>query len=160
VQLFCEVGMFEDAVALALTSNRQLAIAIARRAEGNEALSRKLWLAIARHIIEQGTKPGGAEQVCRGCNFCGHYCRFAATGTCRCRQSQASAATGCGTSGLHKTTSAAACGSLPAPTLASEAHMCYCCRSIALAAGTLHCWPQQVRLAAYFPAGWRGRAHR
>lgn len=58
MQLFCEVGMYEDAVALALTFDRQLATAIARRAEGDEGLSRKLWLAIARHIIEQGVGEG------------------------------------------------------------------------------------------------------
>ena len=58
MQLFCEVGIYEDAVALALTFDRQLAVAIARRPEGDDALSRKLWLAIARHIVEQ---PAGAE---------------------------------------------------------------------------------------------------
>ena len=65
MQLFCEVGMYEDAVALALSFNRELATAIARRADSSEGQSRKLWLAIARHIIEQGAKPGAGDEVGR-----------------------------------------------------------------------------------------------
>jgi hypothetical protein len=50
------VGLYEDAVALALSFDGDLAASIARQPEGDEALSRKLWLAIARHLI--GAEPG------------------------------------------------------------------------------------------------------
>ncbi|KAI3432414.1 hypothetical protein D9Q98_003968 [Chlorella vulgaris] len=56
VALYCEVGLYEDAVALALSFDGDLAASIARQPEGDEALSRKLWLAIARHLI--GAEPG------------------------------------------------------------------------------------------------------
>ena len=42
----------QDAVALALTFDRKAASAVAARAEDDEALQRKLWLAIARHLID------------------------------------------------------------------------------------------------------------
>jgi hypothetical protein len=48
-------------VALALTFDTDLATAIARQPEGDEALSRKLWLAIARHLVAGGE--GGAPKV-------------------------------------------------------------------------------------------------
>lgn len=42
----------QDAVALALTFDRKAASAVAARSEDDEALQRKLWLAIARHLID------------------------------------------------------------------------------------------------------------
>lgn len=62
VALFCEVGMYEDAVALALTFDGDLAANIARQASDDEALSRKLWLAIARHLIGQDAAEGGPPE--------------------------------------------------------------------------------------------------
>ena len=63
-----QVGLYEDAVALALTFDRELAIATARRPEADEALNRKLWLAIARHMVSTGASEGGSDaaatQVC------------------------------------------------------------------------------------------------
>lgn len=42
----------QDAVALALTFDKAAATAVAANAsEGDKALQRKLWLAIARHLI-------------------------------------------------------------------------------------------------------------
>lgn len=55
--------MFEDAVALALTFDGELAASIARQPEGDDALSRKLWLAIAKHLIEQSAADGGPPKV-------------------------------------------------------------------------------------------------
>lgn len=55
--------MYEDAVALALTFDGDLAANIARQASDDEALSRKLWLAIARHLIGQGAAEGGPPEV-------------------------------------------------------------------------------------------------
>ncbi|PSC73297.1 vacuolar sorting-associated 18-like protein [Micractinium conductrix] len=57
VALFCEVGMWEDAVSLALSFDSELAASIARQPSGDEALSRKLWLSIARHMIEDSSTP-------------------------------------------------------------------------------------------------------
>ena len=58
-----QVGMYEDAVMLALTFDGDLAASIARQPEGDEALSRKLWLAIARHLIQQGAAEDGTPKV-------------------------------------------------------------------------------------------------
>lgn len=58
-----QVGLYEDAVALALTFDGELAASIARQPSGDEALSRKLWLSIARHMIEQGGAEGGPPEV-------------------------------------------------------------------------------------------------
>jgi len=55
--------MYEDAVALALTFDGDLAASIARQPEGDEALSRKLWLAIAGHVIAQGAGEEGPPKV-------------------------------------------------------------------------------------------------
>lgn len=55
--------MYEDAVALALTFDGELAASIARQPSDDEALSRKLWLAIARHLIEEGGAEGAPPEV-------------------------------------------------------------------------------------------------
>ncbi len=58
----------QDAVALALTFDRAVASAVAARAEDDEALQRKLWLAIARHLIggasESSADPARALRIC------------------------------------------------------------------------------------------------
>lgn len=59
VALFCEVGMYEDAVALALSFDGELAASIARQPQDDEALTHKLWLAIAKHLIEESGSDGG-----------------------------------------------------------------------------------------------------
>ena len=52
-------------MSLALTFDTGLAASIARDAKGDEALRRKLWLAIAKHAIEEGAAltGGGPPQV-------------------------------------------------------------------------------------------------
>ncbi|KAK9814445.1 hypothetical protein WJX72_006013 [[Myrmecia] bisecta] len=67
VLLFCELAMYEDAVALALTFDLSLATAVAMRPEEEEALQRKLWLAIARDIISQ--QPGEGQDEPPGHNI-------------------------------------------------------------------------------------------
>lgn len=62
VALLAEVGLWEDAVALALTVDPQLAEEVAGRPEGDEALTRKLWLTIARHIVGGGLAGDEAEK--------------------------------------------------------------------------------------------------
>jgi vacuolar protein sorting-associated protein 18 len=55
VSLLEELGMFDDAVNLALTFDRDLAVNVARQAcedVGDVVVGRKLWMVIARHIIE------------------------------------------------------------------------------------------------------------
>ncbi|BDA49156.1 Vacuolar protein sorting-associated protein 18 homolog [Coccomyxa sp. Obi] len=61
VQLLCELQLHEDAVALALTFDRALASAVAARAEDDEALQRKLWLAIARHLIDAASENSDSD---------------------------------------------------------------------------------------------------
>jgi hypothetical protein len=67
VELLCEVVLWEDALELALTSvDQELAVAVARRPSDNAALTRKLWLAIARHVVGKGLpvdEEGRKEQV-------------------------------------------------------------------------------------------------
>lgn len=56
--LYCELDMWEDAVQLALAFDRTMAINIAKEIEFSDSLGRKLWISIAKHIIEQdGTVP-------------------------------------------------------------------------------------------------------
>ena len=54
--LLCEVGAFEDAVALALRFDRQLASEVARRPP-EETARRQLWLAIASHLFAGASSP-------------------------------------------------------------------------------------------------------
>lgn len=50
-------------MALALTFDRSLAMAVAARPEDDEALQRKLWLAIARHLITAAASAPDADPV-------------------------------------------------------------------------------------------------
>ncbi|KAL4539605.1 hypothetical protein Ndes2437B_g02032 [Nannochloris sp. 'desiccata'] len=67
VELLCEVGLWEDALDLALKAvDQELAVAVARRPSNNAGLTRKLWLAIARHVVGKGLpedEEGRKEQV-------------------------------------------------------------------------------------------------
>jgi vacuolar protein sorting-associated protein 18 len=67
VELLCEVGLWEDALDLALKSvDQDLAVAVARRPASNSALTRKLWLAIARQVVGKGLpedEEGRKDQV-------------------------------------------------------------------------------------------------
>ena len=49
---------------LALSFDRSLATAVAARPEDDEALQRKLWLAIARHLISAAAAAPDADAVC------------------------------------------------------------------------------------------------
>lgn len=69
VALLCEVGLYTEAVATALSFDPDLATSIARgRGDAGDApLARKLWLEIAAHTIACGVRQGegaeGAEEV-------------------------------------------------------------------------------------------------
>jgi hypothetical protein len=60
VKLLCELGLYEDAVALALAVDLQLAKAVANGPEDDDGLRRKLWLSIAKHVVQGGGSSGGA----------------------------------------------------------------------------------------------------
>lgn len=51
--LLVEVGSHEDALALALGADMELATSVASRPEEDRLRQRHLWLAIARHVISQ-----------------------------------------------------------------------------------------------------------
>jgi len=55
VKLLCELGLFEDAVSLALSVDLELAKAVANTPEDDDNLRRKLWLNIAKHVVQGGT---------------------------------------------------------------------------------------------------------
>ncbi|CAD7699110.1 unnamed protein product [Ostreobium quekettii] len=62
VVMLCVLGLFEDAVETALSMDLQLAKSVARYRElYDEGLQRKLWLAIAKHVI-QSEDPGVDQQ--------------------------------------------------------------------------------------------------
>jgi hypothetical protein len=54
VKLLCELGLFEDAVSLALDVDLELAKAVANTPEDDDGLRRKLWLSIAKHVVQGG----------------------------------------------------------------------------------------------------------
>jgi hypothetical protein len=60
VKLLCELGLFEDAVSLALDVDLDLAKAVANTPEDDDGLRRKLWLSIAKHVVQGGTAADGA----------------------------------------------------------------------------------------------------
>ncbi len=62
-RLFSRGPAAQDAVALALTFDRSLATTVAARPEDDEALQRKLWLAIARHLIAAAAAAPDADAV-------------------------------------------------------------------------------------------------
>ena len=55
----------QDAVKLALTISKAMAIGVANRPEDDEPLQRKLWLAIARHLVQTAcsSEEGGDSAV-------------------------------------------------------------------------------------------------
>lgn len=60
MKLLCELGLFEDAVSLALDVDLDLAKAVANTPEDDDGLRRKLWLSIAKHVVQGGAAAEGA----------------------------------------------------------------------------------------------------
>lgn len=56
VKLLCELGLYDDAVSLALAVDLDLAKAVASSPEDDDALRRKLWLSIAKHVVQVGNQ--------------------------------------------------------------------------------------------------------
>ncbi|KAG2496729.1 hypothetical protein HYH03_005142 [Edaphochlamys debaryana] len=56
VRLMCQLGMYPDAVRSALALDLGLAKGVAGEPEGDDALRRKLWLQVARHVVETGSR--------------------------------------------------------------------------------------------------------
>lgn len=70
MKLLCELGLYEDAVSLALVVDLELAKAVADGPEDDESLRRKLWLGIAKHVVQGGSGEAaapaeGPEQAAR-----------------------------------------------------------------------------------------------
>ncbi|KAG9452776.1 hypothetical protein H6P81_005680 [Aristolochia fimbriata] len=68
VHIYSMMSMHEEAVALALQVDPELAMAEADKVEDDEDLRKKLWLMVAKHVIEQekGTK---RENICKAIAF-------------------------------------------------------------------------------------------
>ncbi|GLC42145.1 hypothetical protein PLESTB_000635800 [Pleodorina starrii] len=60
VRLMCQLGMYPDAVRAALALDLGLAKAVAGEPDQDDALRRKLWLQVARHVVETGSKVAAA----------------------------------------------------------------------------------------------------
>ena len=60
------LALLQDAVEVALRIDRDTAVAVASRPEDDVALQRKLWLAIARHIIHSAAPSDDGSPVCCG----------------------------------------------------------------------------------------------
>uniref|UniRef100_A0A7S1SRU6 Pep3/Vps18 RING C-terminal domain-containing protein n=1 Tax=Tetraselmis chuii TaxID=63592 RepID=A0A7S1SRU6_9CHLO len=58
VQLLSDMGMYQDATALAIKVDVELAKQVAELPEDDAPLRRKLWLTIARHLVESHTEEG------------------------------------------------------------------------------------------------------
>ncbi|GLI64360.1 hypothetical protein VaNZ11_007601 [Volvox africanus] len=56
VRLMCQLGMYPDAVRAALALDLGLAKGVAGEPDHDDALRRKLWLQVARHVVETGNK--------------------------------------------------------------------------------------------------------
>lgn len=69
VKLLCELGLYEDAVTLALAVDLELAKAVANGPEDDHNMRRKLWLGIAKHVVQGGDAAAaaadGPEQAAR-----------------------------------------------------------------------------------------------
>ncbi|GIL52118.1 hypothetical protein Vafri_8045 [Volvox africanus] len=61
VRLMCQLGMYTDAVRAALALDLGLAKGVAGEPDQDDALRRKLWLQVARHVIETGSKMATAS---------------------------------------------------------------------------------------------------
>lgn len=61
VKLLCELGLYEDAVNLALAVDLELAKAVANSPEDDDSLRRKLWLSIAKYVVQGGDGGAAAE---------------------------------------------------------------------------------------------------
>ena len=79
MKLLCELGLFEDAVSLALAVDLELAKAVANTPEDDDGLRRKLWLSIAKHVVQRGA-PGAAGAAPAGAAAEGTAAAAAAAG--------------------------------------------------------------------------------
>mmetsp|Transcript_13496 Transcript_13496/g.49091 ORF Transcript_13496/g.49091 Transcript_13496/m.49091 type:complete len:1124 (+) Transcript_13496:172-3543(+) len=61
VQIYCTIGMYEEALALALKVDLNLAKNVAAQVEDDRDLSKKLWLMIAKHVINEGNASAGTN---------------------------------------------------------------------------------------------------
>jgi hypothetical protein len=60
------LGLFEDAVSLALDVDLELAKAVANTPEDDDGLRRKLWLSIAKHVVQGGSGAAAAADAGKG----------------------------------------------------------------------------------------------
>ncbi|KXZ53919.1 hypothetical protein GPECTOR_6g837 [Gonium pectorale] len=58
VRLMCQLGMYPDAVRAALALDLGLAKSVAAEPQQDDGLRRKLWLQVARHVVERGSESG------------------------------------------------------------------------------------------------------
>ncbi|KAJ9515226.1 hypothetical protein QJQ45_002352 [Haematococcus lacustris] len=65
VKLLCKLGMYEDAVSKALAVDLALSkeVAMAPPGEEEEGLRRRLWLAIAQHVVQQAVLAVGVQHA-------------------------------------------------------------------------------------------------
>lgn len=69
VHLYATMGMYEEAVDLALTFDLELAKENANNPEANDDLRKKLWLKIAKHTVEKENNIEGATKFLEECDL-------------------------------------------------------------------------------------------
>ncbi|KAK3243890.1 hypothetical protein CYMTET_46480, partial [Cymbomonas tetramitiformis] len=69
VHLYCMLHMYEEAVALALHVDIDLAKQVAEKPDDDAVLRKKLWLRVARHVVEQDSGKGEGKTELLGSNI-------------------------------------------------------------------------------------------
>ncbi|GAB6018607.1 Vacuolar protein sorting-associated protein 18 like protein [Chamberlinius hualienensis] len=69
VHIYAMMNLYEEAVDLALKFDVQLAKQNADKPEGNEELKKKLWLKIAKHVVQEENDIGKAMEFLQECDF-------------------------------------------------------------------------------------------
>ncbi|XP_066913841.1 vacuolar protein sorting-associated protein 18 homolog isoform X1 [Clytia hemisphaerica] len=67
VQIYCTMNLYEEAVDLALKVDIEKAKLYADKPEYDRALKKKLWLKVARHVVEQKQDVGKAMELLKEC---------------------------------------------------------------------------------------------
>lgn len=69
IHILTTIGLYQEAVEMALKVNTSLAKAIASRVRHNQELCKKLWLTIAAHVVQKEQDVARTMEVLKDCSF-------------------------------------------------------------------------------------------